>query len=169
MFMGLMRAEPEPRRIQFVIAHELAHAMLRHPQKSIRNSLVSGGAILGTVAAMGGWAVDSVASVSGNKPPVSYQRRGAAMATYPYGRDFEREADYVGLYLMARAGIETDGTEELFTTFSRESPAGTWLSLSHPSTPERWLAARATQLEIKAKQSAGADLLPTGWQQRKKK
>jgi Zn-dependent protease with chaperone function len=163
MFMGLMRAEPEPRRVQFVIAHELAHAILRHPQKSLRNSLISGGAVLGTVAATAGWIADTAVSATGKKPPVSYQSRGAALATYPYGRDFEREADYVGLYALTRAGIDTTGVENLFTTFARESPTGTWLSLSHPSSPERWLAVRATQEEIITKQRTGAPLLPNGW------
>ncbi len=163
MFLGLMRAETEPRRIQFVIAHELAHAMLRHPQKSIRNSLISGGAVLGTVAATAGWLADAASTVAGKRPTVSYQRRGAALATYPYGRDFEREADYVGLYALARAGIDTTGVEDLFTTFARESPSGTWLNLSHPSAPERWLEVRATQAEIDAKRKANLPLLPNGW------
>jgi Zn-dependent protease with chaperone function len=163
VFMGLMRAEPDPRRIQFVIAHELAHAVLKHPQKSIRNSLVSGGALLGTFAGAAGWIADTTATLAGKKPSASYQRRGAALATYPYGRDFEREADYVGLYMLARAEINTDGVEELFSTFARESPAGTWLNLSHPSSPERFLAARATQAEIKSKQARGEKLLPEGF------
>jgi Zn-dependent protease with chaperone function len=163
IFMGLMRAEPDPRRIQFVIAHELAHAVLKHPQKSVRNSLVSGGAVLGTLAGAAGWIADTTATLAGKKPTASYQRRGAALATYPYGRDFEREADYVGLYMLARAGIDTSGVEELFSTFAQESPAGTWLNLSHPSSPERYLAARATQAEIKSKLARGDTLLPEGF------
>jgi beta-barrel assembly-enhancing protease len=163
LFLGLVRAETDPRRVQFVIAHELAHAMLRHPQKSIRNSIVSGGAVVGTVAATGGWLLDTVSYLAGKKPTVSYQRQGAGLATWPYGRDFEREADYVGLYAMARAGLDVSGVEEIFTTFARESPSGTWLALTHPSSPERWLAVRATQAEIADKQEQGLPLLPNGW------
>lgn len=165
-FLGLIRAETDPRRVQFVIAHELAHAVMRHPQKGLRNSLVSGGAVAGAVAATGGWLLDSAASIIGKKPTVSYQRQGLGLATYPYGRDFEREADYVGLYALARAGIDIAGVEELFTTFARESPSGTWLNLTHPSSPERWLAVRATQAEIVAKQAQNAPLLPNGWKKR---
>ncbi len=163
MFLGLMRAETDPRRIQYVIAHELAHAILRHPQKSVRNSVISGGAILGTLGATAGWIVDTTAALVGKKPPASYQRQGAALATWPYGKDFEREADYVGLYALARADIDINGVEELFTTFARESPSGTWLALSHPSAPERWLAVRATADEIKGKRQRGEVLLPSGW------
>jgi predicted Zn-dependent protease len=136
---------------------------LRHPQKGLRNSILSGGAVVGTVAATGGWLLDTAALVAGKKPTVSYQRQGAGLATWPYGREFEREADYVGLYALARAGIETTGVEELFTTFARESPSGTWLDLTHPSSPERWLAVRAAQTEIAEKKRDQLPLLPNGW------
>jgi Zn-dependent protease with chaperone function len=163
MYLGLMRAEPDARKIQFVIAHELAHAMLRHPQKSVRNSLVSGGAVLGTFAASLGWVADQSAALVGAKPTVPYQRRGAGLASYPWGKDFEREADYVGLYLLARSGVDVAGVEDLFTTFARESPSGTWLGLTHPESANRKLSAIATLAEIKEKRAAGKPLLPEGW------
>jgi hypothetical protein len=166
IFMGLLRAEQDPRRVQFVIGHELAHAALKHPKKSLRNSLISGGVVLGTVAGAAGWIADTTATLAGKKPAASYQRRGAALATYPYGKDFEREADYVGLYMLARAGIDTRGVEDLFNTFAQESPAGTWLNLSHPSSPERYLAARAAQEEIAVKLARGDMLLPEGFTQK---
>ncbi len=163
VFQGLMRAEPDPRKIQFVIAHELAHAVLRHPQKSVRNSIVSGGAVLGTVAASLGWVADQGAALIGAKPTVPYQRHGAGLASYPWGKDFEREADYVGLYFLARSGIDIIGVEDLFATFARESPAGTWLGLTHPESAHRKLAAQATITEINEKRAARKVLLPEGW------
>jgi hypothetical protein len=163
IFQGLMRAEPDARKIQFVIAHELAHAVLRHPQKSVRNSIVSGGAVLGTVAASLGWVADQGAALIGAKPTVPYQRHGAGLASYPWGKDFEREADYVGLYFLARSGVDIIGVEDLFATFARESPAGTWLGLTHPESAYRKLAAQATIAEIKNKRAAGKVLLPEGW------
>jgi Zn-dependent protease with chaperone function len=160
---GLLRSEPDMRKIQFVIAHELAHAILRHPQKSIRNSVISGGVILGAVAGTAGWIADQGANIIGKKPTVPYHVHGAALAVYPWGKDFEREADYVGLYLLARSDVDLTGVEDLFATFARESPTGTWLGLTHPESANRKLAALATISEIKAKKLAGKPLLPEGW------
>jgi Zn-dependent protease with chaperone function len=160
---GLLRTEPDVRKIQFVIAHELAHAILRHPQKSARNSIISGGAVLGALAGTAGWIADQGASIIGKKPTVPYQVHGTALAGYPWGKDFEREADYVGLYLLARSGVDLSGVEDLFATFARESPTGTWLGLTHPESANRKLAALATISEINAKTLAGKPLLPEGW------
>jgi Zn-dependent protease with chaperone function len=160
---GLLRAfaDDEP-LIQIVIGHELAHAILRHPQRAARASALSGGAVLGAVAGSAGWVADQLAGLSGNTPPVSYQRRGLALATWPYSRDLEREADYVGLYLAARAGVDLANAERLFEAFAIERPTNTWIALSHPITPERVVALRATRAQIEARKAAGLPLVPDG-------
>jgi hypothetical protein len=162
-FTGLMRAVPDDSQIQMVLAHELAHAMLKHPRKATINSLISGGWLLGTVAASGGWLVDNVRSLIGAPGPVSYKSAGAQLVAWPYGRAFEREADYVALYLMARSSSDIGSLEPLFGTFSKISPSSTWFGISHPITPERILALRAAQTEIDAKRAKSTPLLPEGW------
>ncbi len=75
-------------------------------------------------------------------------------------RPFEAEADYVGLYYMARAGYEMDGVEEVWRRLGILFPKSVVRAKSHPVTPERLLAIRMTAREIRAKQKAGAPLLP---------
>jgi hypothetical protein len=162
-FTGLLRAMPDDAQVQMVVAHELAHAILKHPRKGVINSSLSGGWLLGTVAGSGGWLVDNVRDLMGQSGPVSYQSLGLQLAGWPYGRNFEREADYVALYLMARSGGDIGKVESLFDTFSRSGPNSTWIGISHPITPERIVAVRAARREIEAKRTQGLVLLPEGW------
>jgi predicted Zn-dependent protease len=163
LFTGLMRAMPDDAQVQMVVAHELAHTILKHPRKGVINSAISGGWLLGTVAASGGWLVDNVRDLIGQSGPVSYQSLGLQLAGWPYGRAFEREADYVALYLMARSGGDIGKVETLFDIFSRAGPSSTWIGISHPITPERIIAVRAARAEIDAKRTKGLALLPEGW------
>ncbi len=167
-FTGLLRAVPDDAQLQMVVAHELAHALLKHPRKGVINSTISGGWLLGTVASTGGWLVDNVRDLIGSRGPVSYQSLGVQLAGWPYGRDFEREADYVALYLMARSGGDITAVENLFNNFSRSGPASTWIGISHPITPERIVAVRAARDEIEAKRASKSPLIPAGWPQETK-
>jgi hypothetical protein len=70
----------------------------------------------------------------------------------------EREADYVGLYLAARAGYDISAAPD----FWRRYPAGGELGWSHPSTTARAASLAATRDEIETKIRLGQQLLPTG-------
>jgi hypothetical protein len=165
-YAGLLRAVADDAQIQLVVAHELAHALLKHPRKGTINSAVSGGWLLGSVAGSGGWLIDTFSDLTGQHRPVSYRSLGTQLAAWPYGRAFEREADYVALYLMARSGGDIAKVEQLYSTFSKSGPASTWIGISHPITPERIVAVRAARAEIEAKRASGKALLPEGWRQK---
>jgi hypothetical protein len=162
LLTGLMRGVDDDALVQFVIAHELAHALLRHPQRGATASVASGAALLGAVGASSGWLIDRGAQLFGQRPRVSYEARGRALAV-PFSPRLEREADYVGLYLAARAGVDISQSEKIFEHFSTERPIGSWLQLTHPITPERLVALRAARAEIEAKRTRGEPLLPTGF------
>lgn len=151
----------QPEQIQFVIAHELAHIAQRHVRKSIRNSFASGSVVYGTVAGLVALPVDILLSLTGLGPDVPLVVRTQEW-TNPWIEDFEAEADYVGLYMAARAGLEPEGLDQLFTVLATHAPRGTYDALVHPDFPDRVLAARATIAEIQAKQAAGAPLIPEG-------
>ncbi len=75
-------------------------------------------------------------------------------------RPFESEADYVGLYYMARAGYKMNGVEDFWRRLGVEHPNSIVRAKTHPVTPERLLAIRMTAKEIDAKRAKGQKLLP---------
>ena len=78
-----------------------------------------------------------------------------------YTRPFEAEADYVGLYYMARAGYDLAGVEDFWDRLSTISnPKYIAKANTHPSYPQRALFIAATRDEIQTKQQSGVELLP---------
>lgn len=75
-------------------------------------------------------------------------------------RPFEAEADYVGLYYMARAGYNMDGVETFWRRLGVKNPKSIVRAKSHPVTPARLLSIRMTAQEINAKRTSGQALLP---------
>jgi hypothetical protein len=69
----------------------------------------------------------------------------------------EKEADYVGLYLAARAGYDITQAPEFWRRFP---PADGDLSWSHPGAAERAASLAATRDEILGKLKAGQPLVP---------
>ena len=75
-------------------------------------------------------------------------------------RPFESEADYVGLYYMARAGYKLDGVEGFWRKLGVLHPKSIVRAKTHPVTPERLLAIRMAAEEIEAKRATGEQLVP---------
>ena len=72
----------------------------------------------------------------------------------------EADADYFGLYLSARAGYSPEAGAEIWRRRSRSEPWTLVGSTTHPSAPQRTLAAQRAIAEIAAKRAAGAPLIP---------
>ena len=77
-----------------------------------------------------------------------------------YTRPFEAEADYIGLYYMARAGYALDDVENLWRRLARQNVKSIYKAKTHPTFPQRTLLIQAARAEIKAKQAAGEPLIP---------
>jgi Peptidase family M48 len=75
-------------------------------------------------------------------------------------RPFESEADYVGLYYMARAGYNLSGVEDFWRRLGVRNPKSIVRAKTHPVTPKRLLAIRMAAQEIDTKQTAGKTLMP---------
>ncbi|MCI5044340.1 MAG: M48 family metalloprotease [Aquisalinus sp.] len=155
---GLMRSADD-NMVQYIMAHELAHLALRHARKGTWNTIASGVVLYGPVLYAGGAVVDRTLEVFGQNSKRSFARQGLARAMW-FSQMFEAEADYVGLYMLARAGGDIDGAAEVFRLFAREAPASTWLRYTHPLTPERVAALELALQEIQEKQARGEELLP---------
>ena len=79
-----------------------------------------------------------------------------------YSQDFEAEADYVGLYILAQAGGNIEEAPQFWRRMATLSPGAIQSShmSTHPATPERFVALEETVKEIRAKQRAGLPLTP---------
>jgi hypothetical protein len=75
-------------------------------------------------------------------------------------RPFEAEADYVGLYYMARAGFDLDGVEDFWRRLGVKNPKSIVRAKTHPVTPGRLLSIRAAAEEIAFKQQTNDALTP---------
>lgn len=134
-----------------VLAHEYAHNVLNHPQSTGQNA---------AVGSIGGLLLDTLASSQGLNTGGQFSKIGADFGQYHYSVAFEKEADYVGLYILANAGYDVNGAVNFWARFTTQNSAGLERSRSHPSNPERSVAMRSTIAEIKQKQSTNQPLFP---------
>ena len=137
--------------LAFILAHEYTHHMMRHVQATQRN--VTGGALLGTL-------VDVLAASQGVNTQGQVGQLGAQTALLSYSPSFEHEADYIGLYILARAGFDYAQAPAFWRDMSRNNPEGIYNRTTHPTTPERFVMMNKTIAEIEQKKAAGQRLLP---------
>ena len=149
---GMLRFTETDLELQTVIAHELAHAIEDHIGKMQKN--VVAGLLLGAV-------VDALAGASGVNTYGTATELGAVMGARAFSQDFEREADYVGLYLLANAGIGTEQTANFWRRMAVESAGSILYARSHPTSAERFLNLTNAAAEITSKQLSGEPLFPT--------
>ncbi|MEL7453522.1 MAG: M48 family metallopeptidase [Pseudomonadota bacterium] len=165
---GLLTYFPDDADIALVVAHEIGHVAGRHVPKLERNATVSGLYLWGVPIAIGAGLLDlTIGGVLERFAGVETPPGAAALTRVQNGvlgiRNFEREADYLSMYIAARAGLDISQVERVFESFSKVSPKSTYGTRSHPVTAERMLALAATRAEIEAKQAAGELLVPNGW------
>ena len=141
---GMMRFVEEDRELQFIIGHELAHNMEGHIEKKTNNS------ILGTI-------LDIAAGSAGVNTEGLFGSIGAQM----YSQDFEKEADYVGMYILSRAEIDSSNIENFWRKLAIESPGSTInYNSTHPTSPERWATIKEPREEIYSKILNNLPLIP---------
>ncbi len=134
---GLIRKAKSDDQLAFVIAHEISHSLLEHPDKSIRVLLAAsrvGKDLTGT---------DSGAEASGLIASVTTDLLAKA-----YSQDEEYEADRLGLCLASLAGFQQKSGSEFMDIMSqiakeKSAPSGGVkriaydLLTSHPPSADR--------------------------------
>lgn len=139
VFMGLFKIAKTDDELASVIAHEIAHVTAKHVHEKLSRELAVG--TVGTVGMLGGMAggvplltVDALSQVYGLTTGIS---------GFAFDRAKEKEADYVGLMYMARAGYDPQAAVRVLENLEVESgndPVPPALLSTHPSHPERILA-----------------------------
>lgn len=134
-----------------VISHEYAHNIMGHVASQTQNAAVGG--ILGTIA-------DQLASSQGFNTGGAIGKLGQNYSVMRYSVGFEQEADYVGLYVMERAGYDINKAPALWRKMSQADARGISMRSTHPSNSERYVALSQTIAEIQAKKAAKQPLVP---------
>nr|HRJ12622.1 M48 family metalloprotease [Alphaproteobacteria bacterium] len=137
--------------LAFVAGHELAHNILEHVSKTQNNAAVGG---------LGGTLIDLIANSQGVNTGGKFGNIGASMGVMKYSQDFEREADYVGMYITELAGLPPEAAIGVIEKFSKQNPESIRYASTHPANAERAANARLTLAEIRQKQATGQPLQP---------
>lgn len=134
--------------LALVIAHEMAHNSMRHIEARKQNA--------------GAGALADFAVLLLSRGQVSTRGAFSQMAATAYSQEFEAEADYVGLYIMANAGLPIDDAPLFWRRMAAEHPGSIKSNhaASHPSTAYRMVALENAVKEIDVKRAAGEPLRP---------
>ena len=142
---GMFEAAAGEGEVVGVMAHELAHVLLRH---GTANATKAQGFQFGQLAGAIAGAV-----VGGGWGQVISQGSQLGLGTWllKYSREYEKQADLLGAQIMARAGYDPRDLGRMFETISKQGDRGApqWMS-SHPDPGNRsaYIAKEAAQLQV---------------------
>ncbi|MFY0676557.1 MAG: M48 family metalloprotease [Neptuniibacter sp.] len=142
---GLMRFANNDNEIALVLGHEIAHNAMKHNEAKENNRSAAG--ILDILIAAYG---------------VNTQGLFSSLGSRAFSKGFEREADYVGLYIAARAGVKLNGLHNFWRRMAAESSGANEDSIfrTHPISAERTIAIKTSTDEILNKLKNQQELLP---------
>jgi len=128
---GLIQLADSESEMAGAMAHEIAHVAARHgTRQATRGELVN----LGTIPLifMGGWAGYGIRQAAGLAIPLGFLQ---------FSRGFEREADYLGVQYLYKAGYDPNGMVDMFERLEKmeKKKPGTLGKAfrTHPMTEDR--------------------------------
>ena len=131
---GLIEKADNESELAGVIGHEIGHVVGRHSTKQMSKQLLLTGIVMGAGTAIGaksekwGGIVNALGGI------------GAYFAQLKFSRNDEREADWLGLNDLVRAGYKPDGMVSFFQKLeglSKGQPGGLAFMSTHPLPQER--------------------------------
>ena len=139
VFSGIFKIARTDDQLASVIAHEIAHVTAKHVHEKLSRELAVSavgtvGMVGGIVGGASGLTIDALGQVYGLTTGIS---------GFAFDRAKEKEADYVGLMYMARAGYDPQESVKVLEALELESandPTPPALLSTHPTHPERILA-----------------------------
>ncbi len=154
MTQGMVDYARDDNEIAMVIAHELAHNDRGHLDAKKKNTLIMGsiGFILDlmTIYYSGGTAGGDAQNTE----------LWSKIGSQAYSVEFEKDADYGGVYYAYRAGYDISQVKNFWERIGSENPKQIAISSTHPATAERYLQIEKTVEEIKKKKIDGLALVP---------
>ena len=149
---GMIQAARSEGEIAGVMAHELAHVVLRHgTAQATKGQKFQLGAIAGQVLG---------AVIGGRAGAVVSQGSQIGLGTYflKYSREYEREADLLGAQMMARAGYDPREMAHMFQSIEKQGGgSGPEFLSDHPNPGNRVQAINreAEMLQIDGRATTG--------------
>lgn len=138
VFSGLFKIVKNDDQLASVIAHEIAHVTAQHVHERLsQQMLISGGGVAAGVAMIG-----SGAGSLGTAAVMQAYGISTGAGALAFDRSKEKEADYIGLMYMARAGYDPQAAIQVIEALDAESagkPVPPAILSTHPSNPERIL------------------------------
>ena len=136
VFTGLFKIAKTDDELASVISHEIAHVTAKHVHEKLSrelavNTVGAVGMIGGLAGGASGLTVDMLSQVYGLTTGIS---------GFAFDRAKEKEADYVGLMYMARAGYDPQAAVKVLEALDQQSanePSQPAFLSTHPSHPER--------------------------------
>lgn len=136
--VGLIDKAKSIDELASVIAHEIAHISQRHYQhrndEKSKHMIMQIAGIVAGVVISGGNSDAMMATMAGANSIVANQSAS-------FSRSQEREADRLGMQIMAQAGYDVHAMPDFFTTLEQQNPTQSMyipsFVLSHPLTTER--------------------------------
>jgi len=138
---GLILKADSEAELAGVMAHEIAHVAARHGTKqATKGEMAQIGMIAASIAIPFGWTGYAIRQGMGLAIPLGF---------LTFSRTMEREADYLGLQYMYKAGYDptafVDFFEKIQTLEKRKPGSISKVFATHPMTDDR---IKASQLEI---------------------
>lgn len=154
MTQGMVDYAKDDNEIAMVIAHELAHNDRGHLDAMKKNTLIMGsiGFVLDlmTIYYSGGTAGGDAQNTE----------MWSKIGRNAYSVEFEKDADYGGVYYAYRAGYDISQVKNFWERIGSENPKQIAISSTHPATSERYLQIDKTVKEINKKKNDGLALVP---------
>jgi predicted Zn-dependent protease len=145
VYRGLLDSLPDD-EVAAVLAHEIGHRLAQHEVETSEETLGKALSVLATIAA--GAAVGMRQGAT-QRDVVNVMdatdKLGAGFTTFRYSKDKEREADQIGIFLLADAGINPAAAPSVWGKLaSIRGQGGSDFFSTHPLDSERY--ARTSQL-----------------------
>lgn len=133
VFSGLFKIAKNDDQLASVIAHEIAHVTAKHIHEKLSQEMAV--STVGNVGILGA----SVAGVPGTGALAAAYGLSTGLSGLAFDRKKEKEADYIGLMYMARAGYDPQEAIKVLEALEAEeaSAAPPAFLSTHPTHPER--------------------------------
>ena len=129
---GLLKLAQNESEIAGVMGHELAHIAARHATRQMTRAGIVSLATIPMMILGGGWAMYGIYQATNLLIPITFLK---------FSREFESEADMLGLQYMYKAGYDPNGFVDMFERLEsmekRKPGTISKMFTSHPPTGDR--------------------------------